>query len=148
LDGGDQIEIADSWPLTPSPMTWEPADEILAANDILDGGDKIEIADPRRWGAEAKIDVLVPTKNYKPRKSEELILCTRGKTLRTILSKFWASPAIHLMIKFMALLEVTQKDKTQKLRTEETRMERQELILLNSQSLLQENLQKSALNRK
>jgi hypothetical protein len=41
-----------------------------------------------------------------------------------------------------------------KLRTEETRMERQELLLLNSQSLfhrlmgLQENLQKSALNRK
>jgi hypothetical protein len=29
-------------------MTWEQADEILAANNILDGGDKIEIADPRR----------------------------------------------------------------------------------------------------
>jgi hypothetical protein len=25
-------------------------------------------------------------------------LCTRGRTLRTILSNFWASPAIHLMI--------------------------------------------------
>jgi hypothetical protein len=32
-------------------MTWEPADEILAAYDILDGGDKIEIADhpKRNW---------------------------------------------------------------------------------------------------
>jgi hypothetical protein len=61
-------------------------------------------------------------------------LCTRGKTLSQSGHSFddLILDTGELETQLIKFIEVTQKDKTQKLRTEETRMERQELLLLNS----------------